>query len=239
VEIENRYGYVNHTGAIAIKPDYVLALPFSNGTARVVKQAGCLYIGYGACDHFNPLVLPYQPGKYRRPTMKELPCAYSFIDKAGRELFPTRFRDAKDFAEGLAPIGDGNRWGYVNSNGNITVPLQYQNAEPFSEGLAGVQRDGKWGYIDHSGVLVVPPTYFAAFRFSEGFGLVLDAGGQYRFIDKRGHEAVPGSFTDASSFAMGRAHVRIGANFGTAKWAYIDHSGRAVFSYNANGEIRP
>ncbi len=239
VEVGDRYGYISRTGILVIKPAYVLALPFSNGIARVVKQGGCLYIGYGACDPFNPLVLPFQPGKYRHPTMHERPCAYSFIDKTGRELSPTTYRDAKDFAEGLAPVGDGSRWGFVNVNGSIAIPLQYQNAQPFSEGLAAVEMNGKWGYVNHSGAIAIPATYAAALGFSEGIGLILDASGQYQFIDKQGRQAIPGSFIVASSFAMGRAHVRTGIGYDTARWAYIDRSGRAIFRYTANGEIRP
>jgi hypothetical protein len=32
--------------------------------------------------------------------------------------------------------------------------------------------------------------------------------------------------------AVGRAHVRNGEDYETATWSYIDHSGRAVFTYS-------
>jgi WG containing repeat len=237
--IGERYGYINRTGSFVIQPRFVLALPFRNGVARVVKQSGCLYIGYDPCSYFNPLVLPFTLEKYQRPTGKEPPCTYSFIDRAGRDLFPTRYREAKDFAEGLAPVGDGQQWGYVDGNGRLVVPLQYQSAEPFSEGLAVAQIRGKWGYVDHAGKWVIPATFARALGFSEGVGLTIDAAGQYRFIDKRGMQTITGSFTGASSFVMGRAHVRTGSNYETATWEYIDHAGHAVFRYSANGRQRP
>lgn len=237
-QVGGKYGYVDLTGTFVIQPSFMLALPFSGGVARVIKRRGCLYIGYGPCDSFNPLLLPFALGKYQQPTMQEPHCTYSFIDKVGRDLFATTYRDAKDFVEGLAPVGDGKRWGYVNASGSLAVPLLYQNAEPFSDGLAAVQTKGRWGYVNHAGNLIIKATFLAAFPFSEGVALTMDTDSQYRFIDKTGLQAIPGSFTIASSFAMGRAHVRNGINYNAASWAYIDHSGRVVFRYTAQGEGR-
>jgi hypothetical protein len=238
-QISGKYGYIDQKGAFVVKPRFALAFPFKNGFARVIKPSGCLYIGYGPCDPFNPVILPFTPSTYRRPTMKEPRCMYSFIDRTGRDVSGTTYRDAKDFAERLAPVGNGRLWGFVDVNGTMAIPLQYQNAEPFSEGLAPVQINGKWGYVNHSGKLVIAPTFLAAFPFSEGLALTMITGWQYQFINKTGMRAIPGSFTGASSFVMGRAHVRYGVDYDAATWAYIDRLGRTVFSYSEHGKLSP
>lgn len=237
VQIGRKYGYIDENGRIVVKPGFAMAFPFKNGSARVIKQSGCLYIGYGPCDFFNPVVLPFTLSTYRAPTMKEPRCMYSFIDRTGRDLFATNYRDAKDFSEGLAPVGNGRLWGFVDANGRMSIPLQYQNAQSFSEGLAPVQINAKWGYVNHAGKLALAPTFLAAFPFSERLALTVTTGWQYQFIDKTGKRAIPGSFTAASNFVMERAHVRYGVDYDTATWAYIDHFGRTVFRYNENGPL--
>ncbi|HEY3936129.1 MAG TPA: WG repeat-containing protein [Bryobacteraceae bacterium] len=237
VQIGRKYGYIGPQGRIVIKPSFGLAFSFKNGFARVIKESGCLYIGYGPCDAFNPMVLPFTGLQYRMPTGKETRCRYSFIDRAGRELSANTYREAKDFSEQTAPVGDGRAWGFIDTNGTMVIPLAYQNAESFSEGLAAVQIDGKWGYVNHAGKLVIAPTFLAAFPFSEGLAVAMINGWQYEFIDRTGKRAIPASFTGASSFVMGLAHVRSGVNYDAATWAYIDHQGQFVFRYDERGPL--
>lgn len=237
VQAGGKYGYIDQKGIFVVKPSFAMAFWFKNGLARVIKQSGCLYIGYAPCDAFNPLVLPFNLSKYNHPTMKEPRCKYSFIDRTGRDVALTTYREAKDFAERLAPVGNGRVWGFVDTGGTLTIPMQYQNAEPFSEGLAAVQMNGKWGYVNHTGKLVIPPIFLAAFPFSEGMAVTLISGWEYEFIDKAGRRAIPGSFTGASSFVMGLAHVRSGVNYESATWAYIDHVGHPVFRYSERGAL--
>ena len=237
VQIGRKYGYISPQGRFVIKPCFGLAFPFKNGFARVIKESGCLYIGYGPCDAFNPIVLPFTGLRYRTPTGKESRCRYSFIDRTGRELSANTYREAKDFSERTAPVGDGRAWGFIDINGTTVIPLTYQNAEPFSEGLAAVQVGGKWGYVNHAGKPIIPATFLTAFPFSEGVAVTMINGWQYEFIDRTGKRAIPASFTGASSFAMGLAHVRSGVNYDAATWAYIDHQGQPVFRYDERGPI--
>jgi hypothetical protein len=62
--------------------------------------------------------------------------------------------------------------------------------------------------------------------------VVGDGAYYYWFINKKGHRAIPQFYTAASGFVMGRAHVRNGVDYHTAKWSYIDRNGRAVFTYS-------
>jgi hypothetical protein len=222
VEINGRFGYIDKKGTLAVAPKYSLALPFSDSAARVVGRGGCLYTGYGPCDSFNPLVLPQGPHS-ARPSFRKSRCNYSFIDTNGRQLFDKNYPDAKDFSEELAPVGDGWLWGYIDKN---------EAAEPFSEGLAAVRIRDRWGYIDKNDKLVIPAIFTEASAFSEGLAVVSDNPFRRWFIDKAGDQAIAQFFSAASSFAVGRAHVRNGEEYETATWSYIDHSGRAVFTYS-------
>jgi hypothetical protein len=109
--------------------------------------------------------------------------------------------------------------------------LQFEDAEPFSEGLARVRRGGKFGFINKTGAMVTRPQFFGAQDFSEGFAVVMDENYKYSFIDTKGNRAVASDFDGASSFVMGLAHVRVGRDYYSAKWSYIDKTGKAIFTY--------
>jgi len=141
-------------------------MAFSEGAARVIEQGQCSYTGYGPCSQF-PTILPHSPNPEQ--SSKVARCRYSFIDKTGTRLFGNKYPDAKDFAEGLAPVGDGRLWGYVDRRGTVVISLRYEDAWPFAEGLARVQIRGKWGYIDKTGNLVIPAIFQSALDFSEAW----------------------------------------------------------------------
>jgi hypothetical protein len=205
VGVNRLYGYINKDGSFAIEPKYVLALSFSEGAARVIEQGQCLYIGYGPCSGFIPTTLPYDSNTKQSSNAPR--CRYSFIDRKGTRLFGNQYPDAKDFAEGLVPIGDGKLWGYINRRGTVVIPMRYEDAEPFAEGFARVRINGKWGYIDKSGKLAIPATFQSALDFSEGMAVVGDGVSRFWFIDKTGHQPFAQFYTAASSFVMGRAHA--------------------------------
>jgi hypothetical protein len=116
--------------------------------------------------------------------------------------------------------------------------MQFERASPFSEGLARVVKGGKVGFIDKSGKFVIPPTLSSAYSFSEGLAVVIDKKGKYSFIDKQGNRTIPGEFDAATSFVLGLAHVRTGIDYYSAKWSYIEKSGKPVFTYSDQSKRR-
>lgn len=90
---------------------------------------------------------------------------------------------------------------------------------------------GKVGFIDRSGNFVIEPQSFSAEGFSSGRALIIEGGfletPSYRYIDKTGKPAFPGTFQRATSFRHGLAHVTWGVGH-----AWIDASGRPVFTYS-------
>lgn len=120
-----------------------------------------------------------------------------YIDRSGNVVVKPQFffSHAQDFSEGLAAVGDGEQWGYIDRRGEWVIPLRFREAKSFSEGLAAVAVDGtnedgdrcnRWGYIDASGEFVLPPRYDSADPFSEGCAWVSASDGPDGYIDTRG-----------------------------------------------------
>ena len=227
VRLNGRYGYVDRSGKMAIPARFDHAFDFADRHALVIENGPCETFGYGPCERMNPYAVPDAPASAYLPLPTQR-CHYSVIDSSGRVVIPAMYIDAKPFAEGLAPMADGTKWGYVDYSGRTAIPFQFEAAEPFSEGLAVVRIRGKAGFIDKEGRMAIPPQYSSAESFSEGLAVVVDENGLYIYIDKKGQRAIPGYFTAASSFVMGLGHVRV---YDSAKWSWIDRTGKAVFTY--------
>jgi len=234
VVLGGRYGYIDRGGEIAIPAQVAYASDFADGHALVIVDGPCKRIGYGPCEYpLNPPDVVRGLGAASTQSPRDIGrCSYSVIDKTGKILFTTSYIDAKQFSEGLAPMGDGAHWGYVDYSGKARIPLQFESAEPFSEGLARVRTGGKVGFIDKNGTMIIAPRFHFASDFSEHVAVVGDEQGKYSFIDPKGKRAIPDDFDAASDFVMGLAHVRLGQNYYASKWSYINHCGRAVFTYS-------
>ena len=104
-------------------------------------------------------------------------------------MIAPEFDFASDFAEGLAAVLVGQKWGYVNATGKLVIPPQFDYAADFAEGLAAVKLGDKTGFIDTNGQQQILPQFQNAGAFSEGWAWVqveTPAGSRWRYIDKAG-----------------------------------------------------
>ena len=234
VMVSGKVGYIDHSGRFVIAPRFLEGKSFQDGIARVIVEGPCTYVNR---EHPCPdsVVLPM--GTNSKGSLPS--CKFTFIDRSGRTITKQRFDDARDFAEGLAPVRMGNLWGYIDKTGSMVIPPNFHAAEPFAEGLA-VVFDGKhYGYIDRTGSYVIRPQFHRAESFSDGRAVVFNNPQvSCWYIDHAGKQVIPGRFHVGSSFFKGLAHVKLmptGNEEPLSQWtgtfAYIDRSGRRVFIY--------
>ena len=113
-----KWGYIDKTGKIVIKPEYVDAGPFKEGMARV--------------QPFHPIL-----SKAIR---------VYFIDTSGKILdMSTIYSYAEDFSEGMALVavpGERGR-GYIDKTSKMVIPQDdsWQMAQSFHEGLAAIKQE--------------------------------------------------------------------------------------------------
>jgi hypothetical protein len=175
------YGFLDSTGNLSIRPQYVHASYFFNGIASVWTKYDRLFI-----DKKGSVILSYQKvvtsltndsgdikwakdyaakGVYFFNNISEgkvvfpLNGRWGFVDSTGKVIIRPKYQYASDFREGLASVCINGKYGFINPKGSLVIPCSFNRASVFSEGLAGVSIKNKWGFINRLGRIVIPLRY--------------------------------------------------------------------------------
>ena len=252
VLIDGKWGYIDTTGQIVIKPQFDSAWIFSEGLAYVqIDDKKALYKN-AYIDKTGQIVIApkkrisFYSGGFS-DGLARISCYMAeesgiikegWINKEGNVVIKPQFDSlyCGDFSEGLAAVGLNNIWGYIDKKGIFVINQQFTSACRFSEELASVSfNDIIWGYTNKSGYIVIPFQYNNATPFSEGLAAV-KIKSKWGFINKKGEVIINPQFNDVGPsfgyqrfpyllpvFSEGMAPVKIGG-----KWGYIDKSGNMV-----------
>ncbi|OHD55033.1 MAG: hypothetical protein A2Y33_14590 [Spirochaetes bacterium GWF1_51_8] len=221
------YGYINSLGDITIVPKFFFAGDFHQGYAMVkygktVTNKAAFFFDASFFDDAYYATSSYQ-------SIVQTIKLSGYIGKSGEVKIPFRYKDARDFSEGLAAViltnaNAGGKWGYINTKGDLVIQPQFDAALDFHEGLAAVRVMGKWGYIDRNGKFVIPPQFSYADDFNEGTGRVNMGGrinpagkcfgGKWGFVDKSGEFICPVIFDWVSRFENGLARIELDGKMG-------------------------
>lgn len=235
VMVDERWGYIDGSGAMSLEPQYEIAGQFREGLA-VVKPDG-KYFGY--MDISGKFVIP---PKFKMANdfsdglavCTLLDDRVVIIDKQGRSLYRPYFEQIdKAYSEGLLVVVKDGKYGFLSRTNHLAIKPQFDEALAFSGGLAAVRAGGKWGYIDHMGKMVVAPSYDYASYFTNGFAAVR-RDKKYGFIDKTGKVAIPLEFDRVTYFHGGLAGVSKGKKVGA-----INRNGKWMFEIKNADAIQP
>jgi len=236
VNKDGKLGFIDATGKEVIPAQFFPIADmshFSDGLAPVNGPEGGGYVDRSGQFVIGPTKEWGQPRQFSEGIAAVLIWAKTkntyntpaFIDRTGRiVLSGARVRESSYFSEGLMPMEEGGRWGFVDRSFNWVVPPQFAHAGELSEGLAPVRIGTKEGFADRDGMMIIPPRYDDVWGFNNGAARVR-LNGLFGYVDRSGREIIRTQYEDAGYFSEERAFVR------TPNAAYsmmINKSGDAI-----------
>lgn len=115
---------------------------------------------------------------------------YRFVTRDNRPLRGgNRYRNARDFSEGLAAVQRNRLWGFIDTSGETVIDFQYEVAGDFHNGRAAVSDpEGNIFYINPKGTAVSEP--ISGYTFSGeaqgGFFKAVLPSGNSVLVDEQG-----------------------------------------------------
>jgi WG containing repeat len=196
-----KWGYIDRSGKVVIKPQFDAAHPFYEGIARVMHgkrftakekwhyidargNAIATSLPINRAEDFSEGL-----GAVCLDTQDEVGYLCGFLNNTGDWAIQPKFYSAFSFHDGLARVATkdkttrtGVREVYIDKTGNAVIDLSViptGNSDRFSEGLArfASERGGSdrllQGFFDKSGRVVIEPKFEAADDFFEGLAAVM------------------------------------------------------------------
>lgn len=174
VRINGRWGFIDTTGKVCIKPEYKEVERFSSGVALVRKAST-----YELIDRNGKNVIEPKTG------ITNFFDSLGFVDSLSETLMlslktgatykldkETEDDAVMGFSEGFSAVFDGAKWGFVDWQARLVIPHRFEDVLPFTEGLCAVRLKGKWGYIDTTGEMVIQPQFKRPGIFRDGLAAV-------------------------------------------------------------------
>jgi WG repeat protein len=174
----DKYGYIDKTGKMTIKPKFDQAGPFIGGFANVKlgAQEKALNKKGQLVGKPKKRAAPKTASTETEPSkIKPIKVGqhFGYQDDSGMIVIDPLYDRAGPFVQGLALVTIGDKSGYISIKGETLGGELWEEIHPFFEDLARVKRDGKYGFIDRSGKLVIEPQFSQAADFSQGLAAVM------------------------------------------------------------------
>lgn len=214
-----KWGYIDRTGKIVIKPGVDAPWHFHGGVAQVRIDGRWTLVN--------------------RAGERIVPQFTFFLGST--EITVPGFESMLAFSEGLAAVEYNRKWGYIDQAGSVVIPLTFKEASSFSEGLAAVktgeERWGyeRWGYIDRTGEFVILPRmdWHRAYPFQDCLAQIEVGKGhagdavivESRYIDRSGQLV---SLPAGSSLGCDVPREWPRASYRANGCEYIDKTGKSL-----------
>ncbi|WP_173275986.1 WG repeat-containing protein [Paenibacillus sp. NEAU-GSW1] len=237
-----KWGYINNSGAVAIRPQYEYANPFQfdaavvqlNDKQGLIDRTGA-YVAkpiYGYIGNFSEGRAPVITGSSYRLMNED-------GDLVGRKgySYMAEMHDGRAVISESKPEGE-SLYGYIDRQANEVIPPVYLDAGDFANKRAVVKvKVNEYALLQPDGKKLATYAYpyvgqpgdgYLAFRATDN--------GKTGYLNERGQVVIEPRFSSAMPFHGGRAIVNIAEDY-TNQYGVIDQQGREVIKPGYN-EIR-
>ena len=182
----NKYGFIDKTGSIKVKPNFLIVKDFSDGLCFVSKKIITKGYKWICIDTLGNEVFDIQDN-FPETDFNEGFARISsltkdwFINKKGKNAFNQTWKDGQgNFKNGVAYVSDIQFSNFypIDTNGNrmesstysrIDVNGKLKNTSKISmDTLIRFKQDSLWGFKNLKGEIVIKPKYFMVDKFQNG-----------------------------------------------------------------------
>lgn len=226
VQVNDKWGYMNDQGQMAIEAIYDNGNDFSEGAATVQKGKQFLIIDTKGTE--TPIegdIIDVKEFSQGLAPVRMKDKKFGFIDTKGKLVIPDQFESVGYFSNGLAwAKTTDKKLGYIDETGKWVIKPEFEAGKEFDpvSGLARVKKGEKWCYVDVTGKILEVADTEVWGDFSEG--LSDGKKGSLRgFYDHEGHWVIEPKFQAVRDFHNGYAAAK-----DNDKWGLIDKTGKWV-----------
>ncbi|MBK0402039.1 WG repeat-containing protein [Adhaeribacter sp. BT258] len=237
------WGYADSTGAIKIRPQYLLTEPFHDNVGQVHDKNGWGLVDFKGEEltksRYSDISSFYQ-GLSRVRTNS----GWGIINKKAQEIVPTKYSWVEliqdtDKTQLYIRVSNeiyspNKKYGLFNSSGKQILPVKYLKIEPLGEGYFNATDEFDNYLINSSGKIIFASKALVSGKFQNGLLCILQDN-EFGFINKKGEIVVKPQFNSTQEFSENLAAVEK-----DGKWGYINESGKLIIKpiYKEASEFR-
>lgn len=234
----DKWGFLDVTGAIVISPVYEDCQDFHNGVAAVKVEGKWGYIDASGKILLQPNFEECKPFEKNIAVVKQNG-KWGAINKKGQCYSGFKFDEIGKFTNGFALASCGTTPYYIKENGQAQKLSKDYTYGNFSNGLAPImhKKKKKWGYINTRGKIVIETIYDTACNFSNNVALVKRKG-DYRYITpKGGRRSIEVPTMQELKYVNGLAKIKRahGVGFINGNYEVLPVIAKDATDFNENG----
>lgn len=196
VKFEDKWGYIDYSGNVAIDFRYDMAYDFAEDRAFVGKLAtdqkgeAIPVYNWGIIDKSGNTItdfnIEYAGIFVNGYAIVNIDDGMNIINKDGDLILDGSYDHIEIHENDMVLIRDADKYFFLNLKTDKIIYSEIERAKGFNEGLAAILVNNRWGYINKEGSMVIEPVFNSANNFHDGFALVADEDNNSYLIDKKG-----------------------------------------------------
>lgn len=215
IQTKNKWGFVNDSLELKIKPTYEWVSDFSEGAAAVMLNEK---VGFINKNNTTVIAFDYDEAE---PFVNGLAIVgkndkYGLINRTGEIIVPIIYDEIGPTNNEFISIELNEKYGFIDTKGNLKVGLQYQSVGDFNNGIAYVKQNDKYGIIDTNLYYVIKPKYEWIDNLENDF-IRIRENNLYGVIDAKGNYIVKPIYSQLTEVENGLAMVVKDSKYGYIK----------------------
>lgn len=237
VKINGRYGYIDKTGEVVIKPKYDTIGYFHSGFSLQIKNNL-----YGVIDKSGKVIIPFEYQELSTGTEKYIAARkngkYGCIDFNNEVIIdftspmPIQLIDYSEDHTIAIIYGESMSQGIVDIKTGYKSPVIYSSIEPWSNisNTVATYSGSKYGFINLDTQTEIEPQFLNSLSFNDNLAAATSDNVKYGYIDITGDYVIEPIYDEAYPFSDGLAFVKTNDKFGC-----INTKGEMVFEPQFSG----